>query len=456
MTRAATPEPAQTSPDHVVPGGWFTFAFMLALTLFAFVDRQVLVIVAAPMAAELRLGDGQLGLLLGLGSIAFSTLCVFPIAWAADRFDRRIILAICIAVWSLGTAACGLAHNFNELFLATIAVSAGEGAIAPICMAIVPELFFGRKRVLANALNYIFGYLGISLGIAIGGVALSGLSAAHGVLPSFLQSFSSWRLAFLLVATPAPVYVAVTYFVRLSRTPRTAASAQRPSVPLISYVRAHLRAFLLVNGALALYILAFGCYFNWLPTVNTRLFHTSGSENGVGMALSTALGMFGGVAIGALMMRWLIVRLGPAASLRIAWITAAVSTPIFVLFTFIAAAWQGYALLGLLMLSGTAIGSLVPNMLQSMAPGALRARVIAIYTVFSSVFAGLAPTLVGLVSHALGGQPRQLLWAMTLVALPCWLLSTLLFRLSEGPFRKLAGAAEAIEQASTPAASEIA
>lgn len=439
MTQAAT-APAvgaiDRTGDYVLKGGWYTLWVMLALTLFGFVDRQVLTLAAAPMAAGLGLDDSQLGMVQGLAFAIFSVVAVYPIAWAADRYDRRLVLGLCVITWSIGTAACGLAQNFGELFLAAVLIAAGEAGLAPIAASYVPELFKGRKRLLANSLIYIFAYLGIAVGLALGGSAIGMLDAAHKDLPASLQAFQSWRLAFFLVALPAPLFLLLLVFTRLGRSrhvPHMAGEVP-PHYPLWPFVRRHGRVIATVFGGLGLYMLAFGGYLVWLPVAATRLFATTPAENGSAMGIATAIGMVGGVAAGTLIVRRLIVRMGPMASIRFFWIAMLVSTPVLLAFPFVGAAWQAFALFGALMLSGTAIGCMVPTLLQDMAPAHLRARLFAVWGIVSGLVAGSAPTLVGWTSEALGSGPRLLLVAMSLVAIPSWIAAILLFRMAERPF----------------------
>src|SRR3954470_7786817 len=89
-------------------GAWLSLAVMVAVMLYATIDRQVFGLVAAEMSRTLQLSNTQLGLIQGLGFAAFTFIAAYPIAWLADRFDRRLVLAACILSWALGTAACGL------------------------------------------------------------------------------------------------------------------------------------------------------------------------------------------------------------------------------------------------------------------------------------------------------------------------------------------------------------
>jgi MFS family permease len=222
-------EPDAAVEDSVLPGGWYTLWVVLAVTLFGFVDRQLLTLAAPPLAASLKLTDTQLGLVQGLAFAVFSVVAVYAIAWAADRFDRRYVLGACVVVWSLGTAACGLAQSFSQLFAAAVAIAAGEAGLMPLGMSIVPDLFRGRKRVTANGILFFAGYAGVASALALGGMALGALDAVHAQLPPALRQLEPWRIAFFLVAMPAPLFLILIGFARLRHSrphlPRSAAGA---------------------------------------------------------------------------------------------------------------------------------------------------------------------------------------------------------------------------------------
>ena len=441
-------EPAAVPADRVLPGGWYTLWAILAVTMFGFVDRQLITLAAAPLAATLKLTDTQLGTIQGLAFAIFGIVAVYPIAWAADRFDRRYVLGACVLVWSLGTAACGLAQNFGQLFAAAIAIAAGEGGLAPLTMSIVPDLFKGRKRVLANGIQYFAAYLAIALALALGGLALGALEGIHPHLPPMLRQWEPWRLAFFLVAMPAPLFLIAIAFARLrhARPPAAPGDHERATeVHLLPFLREHWIAMATVLGSLALYLLAFGGFLTWLPVASSRLFGATPSQNGFGMGLATGVGMISGVTISTALLRRLIARIGRRASIRIAWRVMLATTPVLLAFPLVASLWQGYALMTLMMLSGTAVGVLVATILQDMAPAPMRARFLAIYSIAGALCSGMAPSLVGLISDQLGGS-RGLLYALIVVALPAWIGSILLMRLGEQPFAILADAVARADQ----------
>jgi MFS family permease len=438
---ANPPDQGPVDTDRVLPGGWYTLWTMMALILFAFVDRQVLTLAAAPISASLSLSDAQLGTVQGLAFAIFSAIVIYPVGWAADRFDRRLIVGLCVIIWSIGTAACGLAHSFGQLFAAAIAMAAGEAGLMPIATSFVPELFKGRKRLLANGLLYIFAFVGIASALALGGQTLGALAAIHDQLPTLLRRYDPWRLAFFLVAVPAPLFLAALAFTRLDHRQDSVPAGGTASQPFWPFIRQHRLAVATVFGGFSACLLGFGSFYIWLPVASARLFGTPPGLNGTGMGLATAIGMVGGVTTATLVIRRLIVRIGPVASIRFLWIAFLIGLPPFALFPFVRSAWQIYALFTLGMLTTTAFGCTLYTVMQYMVPAALRSRMFALWGMVYGIDMGLSPTLAGWLSSLLGSMftpgPRLLLVALSVLVVPLWIVAIVLLRAAERPFAAL-------------------
>ncbi|HOY77303.1 MAG TPA: MFS transporter, partial [Hyphomonadaceae bacterium] len=91
--------------------GYVLLSLTLVYTL-NFIDRNLLGVVAQPIIAEFGLTDTEYGFLNGPPFALFYALMGIPIAIAADRYNRVVIMALCIAIWSLMTALCGFASSF--------------------------------------------------------------------------------------------------------------------------------------------------------------------------------------------------------------------------------------------------------------------------------------------------------------------------------------------------------
>ena len=89
--------------------------FVLVLVyVFNFLDRQIPAILADRIKADLQVSDAQLGYLYGTAFAVFYALFGIPLGRLADAWDRRRLIAIGLAFWSLMTAASAFAPLIEE------------------------------------------------------------------------------------------------------------------------------------------------------------------------------------------------------------------------------------------------------------------------------------------------------------------------------------------------------
>ena len=93
----------------------FVLIMLTIFYAFNFVDRQILVILQEPIKAEMGLSDTQLGLLSGFAFAVVYVTAGIPIAYWADRGNRRNIVSLALAVWSGMTAISGFAQSYTQL-----------------------------------------------------------------------------------------------------------------------------------------------------------------------------------------------------------------------------------------------------------------------------------------------------------------------------------------------------
>ena len=106
----ADPRPDALGSDNPpVSDAYRRYALWLLLLIYVvnFLDRQVINILAEPIKNDLHLADWQLGLLSGFAFGVVYTLLGVPLARAADRHNRPVIIASCLAAWSVFTGVCG-------------------------------------------------------------------------------------------------------------------------------------------------------------------------------------------------------------------------------------------------------------------------------------------------------------------------------------------------------------
>ena len=120
---------------------WFVLAILTVVYAFNFIDRQILVILQEPIKAELGLSDTQLGLLTGFSFAVVYVTAGIPIAWLADRSNRRNIVAVSLGIWSVMTALSGMVQSYTQLLLARLGVGLGEAGGSPPSHSMLSDYF---------------------------------------------------------------------------------------------------------------------------------------------------------------------------------------------------------------------------------------------------------------------------------------------------------------------------
>ncbi len=177
-----------------------TLWILLTVYVFNFIDRQIVNILAEPIARDLDLSDTQIGLMTGLAFALFYTVLGIPIARFADRSttSRPRLIAVALALWSAMTALCGLAQNFAQLLLARIGVGVGEAGCTPPAHSLISDMVPPEKRSSALAFYSLGIPVGTLLGMVIGGTLADRLG---------------WREAFVVVGLPGVALALVVWFV---------------------------------------------------------------------------------------------------------------------------------------------------------------------------------------------------------------------------------------------------
>ena len=99
----------------------------------------------------------------------------------ADLYGRRIVFAVGIAIFTLGSLACGLATSSLFLVIARAGQGVGGAIMFATSLALLAQSFHGKDRGVA------FGAFGAITGVAI---------AVGPVLGGALTSGASWRWIF--------------------------------------------------------------------------------------------------------------------------------------------------------------------------------------------------------------------------------------------------------------------
>lgn len=197
--------------DADLPGGWGELlqprnlaaitTLCLGVGLFAF--NEFFISTALPTAV------GELGG-AALLSWALTLYLVFAIVggmMAADmkrRFGARATLLASAAVFVAGTLLATTAGSMTEVLAGRLLQGAGEGVVAALCYALIPELFPSRL------VPKVFGAEAIVWALAaFGGPVLAGA----------LTEYWSWRAAFFISVPAAAIFAALVVVIVPRRGP---------------------------------------------------------------------------------------------------------------------------------------------------------------------------------------------------------------------------------------------
>ncbi len=430
---------ARDSAPWPRPGvAWYGVFVLLIAYLFSFVDRIILGLLVVPIQADLGVSDAAMGLLLGIAFAIFYTLMGLPIGWLADRFSRRGIIAIGIFLWSLATAACGLAGSFLQLFTARVGVGVGEAALSPSAFSMIADYF--PKQRLGKALGvYSSGaFFGAGLAFLIGGAALGVVTQMGEVALPIVGVLKPWQLTFFIVGLPGLV---VAVMMMTVHEPARRGLSEKPiaAAEVFRFLRVNWRLFMAHLVGFSLLSLVVVVVLTWGPTLFVRVHGYSQPEVGLKLGLILFFLSSGGVLAGG----WLADRWQRAghvdAPLRVGILAGLTSVPFAVAGNLAANADVAIALYCPMVFLGSLGVACAPTAIQLATPNQLRAQMSAIYMLFVNIITSIVgPTGVGLITDYVFKDEMQVGSSMALVVGITAPLAALSLWLGLKPFREMA------------------
>jgi MFS transporter, ACS family, D-galactonate transporter len=179
---------------------WIVVALLCVANIIAYVDRTNLSVALATQDFKdfFDLSNAQRGDLNSAFFWSYAFLQV-PIGALADKYGVKYPFAISFLLWSLISAATGLATNIWQLFAFRILLGVGEAIITPGSLRWIRFNIEERQRGLAIGLFFA----GAKLGPAIGAYAAVWLIESYGWRQMFVilgLGTLVWLIPWLLVA----------------------------------------------------------------------------------------------------------------------------------------------------------------------------------------------------------------------------------------------------------------
>ncbi len=139
----------------------------------------------------------------------------------SDLIGRRIVYLLCLVVFLIGSAWVAAAPNLTMLIIGRVVQALGAGAMVPVSMALVGDLFPPGQRAAALGL--------------IGAVDTAGWMVGHLYGGILMRIFDDWRLLFWLNLPVGLVALAMTWYaLRQVPTPPRAGRFDWPGTTLLS------------------------------------------------------------------------------------------------------------------------------------------------------------------------------------------------------------------------------
>jgi len=193
----ATIAPPAADTDPTLFQRWYVLIITMLVYTFSIADRFMISSVLEPIRLEFHMNDTETAWLSGISLALFYVILGIPMSWYADRANRRKLLAVAVATWSIFTTLCGFVKTPFQLVLGRIGVGTGEAGGTPPCNSIIADYFPKDRRPMATT---IFA-LGAPIGAWLGSDVVDLVVRDNG-----------WRSAFYVLGAPGILLALVIWF----------------------------------------------------------------------------------------------------------------------------------------------------------------------------------------------------------------------------------------------------
>lgn len=418
---------------------WYAVFILVIAFIFSFIDRIIIALLVGPIKQDLGVTEFQMGLLQGLAFAVFYALVGIPIGRWSDRYSRRWIIGIGIFLWSLMTAACGLARGFWTLFLARVGVGVGEAALSPAAYSMISDLFPKEKLGRALGVYQSGAFFGAGIAFLVGGVVIQLAMGADDFVLPIVGTLKPWQLVFFAVGLPG-IIVALLMFTVREPERRGKAAGHGNEIPIsqvMAYVRQRRGLFLAHFCGFALLAIPITTILTWVPAYYGRVHGFSPPQAGLTLGSILIVLSPAGVYCGGWLVDLLQKRGYADATFRVGIGAALLLLPLSYFATTADDARTALILFCPYVFCASLSMAAAPATLQLVAPNQMRAQISATWMlVLNLVTAGLGPTAVGFITQYFFGDDMAVGNSIALVNCAAVPLAALALWLGLKPLRR--------------------
>jgi len=389
--KTEAPTSPYTEPDDrdLRSNKYFVLSILGLINLFNYMDRNLFSILLEQIKADLQFTDSQLGVLGGFSFALCYAVFGIILGRVADKKNRVYLLSIALGIWSLASAACGLAKSFLEFFMARVGVGIGEAGCVPSAHSIIGDYFPPKERALAVSVFTGIGTIGSIVGIVVGGA----LAEAYG-----------WRSVFLIFGLPGVALALVVVF--LIKEPSRAQFETGLSTHSDTFSQSATKLLskrtvqLLLLGIPLFYFIIGGAGI-WIPSFYVRVHGVSIAEFGRTGGIALGAGYLIGTLAGGVIANKLI-NINRLWEFWLPALAAFVSIPIYwAAFSLDDTSMSYYCLFIASLIAGSGMGASMSS-LQVVTESNMRATAVGFMLLATSLIAyGCGPLFVGVGSDLL-------------------------------------------------------
>lgn len=406
--------------------GWYVVAILCLCNMIAFVDRQIINLLVEDIKVDLAITDTEISLLQGLAFALFYAVTAVPLGRLADTGNRRWIISIGIMIWTVAAAACGLARNFWQLFVARMFVGVGEATLTPSGFSMLADLFKPERVSLPISVFTGSTFFGSGIALLAGGFVIALLDKQDVVSLPLLGVMQPWEAAFVIAAVPG-VVVSLIFFLTIKEPQRRQSHnaiplTEKPALKEVAaFVANNGGVFAAVFGGVSVLAAVQFCLGAWVPAHFIRNLGWTAPEIGYAYGLIFLFCGTGGVIAGGILADQLQERGLRDGHLRAVMFSAIVTLPFVLAFAAVDDGRLAIALLAPTVFFGTMAFGAGPALIPVICPARMRGLLVAIYLLIANIVGQAGgPLIVALFTDRVFGSPELVRYS--LMAAPALLL----------------------------------
>lgn len=368
----------------------YALALLFLAYVLSFIDRQILSLLVGPIREQFGISDFEYSLLQGAAFALLYTFAGLPLGRLADRLSRKWVVSSSVAFWSLATMACGLAKSFPQLFVARMAVGAGEAGLAPPAYSIITDSFKPEHFGYAMAFYKSAVKVGGAFALILGGFLIDFYSEIGVIEAPLIGAIQPWQATLMTVGFPGLLLaMLIATMIEPSRKDVVATATGETHLPIrtvANFLWSRKRTYLaLFMGSSMLAMAGYGSAA-WYPEYFIRTYGVSKTEAGFSFGLIILIGGSLGVMLGPAISNWL-ARKGHTDS----YVRAIMYASIIAVFPAVAAPLMPTMQLTLILLfpatlfGGAYLGVMAASF-QPITPNQMRGQTTAIYIFVTNIF----------------------------------------------------------------------